>query len=1497
MEGVITFLNSAGKSFVDFAVVMLVQSSLLIIVLLGLELILRKRVRAVLRYWLWMLILVKLMLPTTLSSPTGLAYWIGDKLPGILQQKSSTGEESGITSAGLELLEVIPIREVRVFASPTSGINPPPEAVSFVEAGAAGGLSITWQAVVFLTWLAAVITMTLLLIQRMFFVRGLVAQSKNPSEPMVDLLERCREQLGVRRAVRLKLSPVTASPSICGLFRPTILVPQTLSEKLNARQLKSILLHELAHIKRRDLLVSFVQTVLQIIYIYNPLLWVANAIIRKIREEAVDEMVLVAMGEQAEDYPETLLSVSKLAFSRPALSLRLIGVAESRKALISRIEYIASRPFPKKAKIGITGLIAVVIIAAILLPMAKAEKMDAEAEIDETWGEVVEGVQMRVRPERQTWYEGQTPRFLVDMRNNGTVELELGLTQEHWEVELDGLWYRVGSVYSGVFSTLIFGPGEVHKDIEFYPGEWSEWNINGKALEFTPGWHTVRLAFGPSTRDRAHWRRLRVVSNTLVIEVLPTGEKADNVGTKGDAATTLQAELYEVWRQRDRDLAGAEASGLQLLKKYEKPEEQALIYYQLAEIYAQSGQISPSKTVEYAEAGWWYLHDPVKKARLFVFWGDALQLSKGRREVARIYLRGLKFCLRFGLPGEKPELPAVSAHTVDGPPEMVEEYRRRNHIEMAAWKHAKRTRELIEHRQALTGQIVQLYAREPDAFDELRELVMKYLHSEEAAEVLIAAAMAYRRNPKVGIPVITRMGPDPNPDADLHWGQAAEGIRVRLRTDTRLWAAGDVPKFKLDVRNDGSRILLLTSAPDCWGIEVDGVWYKAAIPMLGGAKGMSFGPDKRWYDLLLSLDMALGGRSKNGGLELTPGRHTVRATLAKAPSGDGVTVPVRAVSNPVEIEIVSDEETKKSGSDVIADVYKQLDQIVELSGWKPQMSFGDALEELKNSVEPPLRIVVLWKDLAENADIEQSTQINIGPLPPVRLSMALELLLKSVSGGKVELGYIVEDGVITIATVDSLPNRLETRVYDIALLVGPPLLAGYGGGFYGQYGGHKASAEDVARKAARPNELAKLIQETIEPDSWCGASGEGEIHIYDNRKLIVYQTREVHEKIEKLLGNMRRPGLGEAGIPYPKEFSYPVPWWQAVRAGEPNSAVQIESRFILVAPDANEIGELLEEVEGFEIAPLVAEPNLRHYLLNDGQRGRLLKLIKGDPNCGMTLTAPRVTVLSGESAALSIQTQTVIAPPPQVSGQILPGMIGPGTAETIPTGTTLTITPIISADKKDILLNLNVRMNNFLGMKGYIFETPLADGTVAEYEQELPQIETVSLQTRVSIPDGATLLLAGQKVKSKGEQDGEIVEKDLLILVKAEIVDVDPNDAGALGFMRYGGYGGAYDPGRYGGYGPYGGRYGGYGGHRPYGGYGGSYGPRHYGDYGGYGGGYGTYGGSARYRAGYGGHYGGGSGGGYGGGFGAYPAVPPVIIKEPNSPDGNSPAPGASRRR
>ena len=79
MNSVVETLNQWGARFEDFALPMLLQSSLLIVALFALDLVLRNRVRAVVRYGLWILLLIKLVLPPSFAAPTGLAYWLAQK--------------------------------------------------------------------------------------------------------------------------------------------------------------------------------------------------------------------------------------------------------------------------------------------------------------------------------------------------------------------------------------------------------------------------------------------------------------------------------------------------------------------------------------------------------------------------------------------------------------------------------------------------------------------------------------------------------------------------------------------------------------------------------------------------------------------------------------------------------------------------------------------------------------------------------------------------------------------------------------------------------------------------------------------------------------------------------------------------------------------------------------------------------------------------------------------------------------------------------------------------------------------------------------------------------------------------------------------------------------------------------------------------------------------------------------------------------------------------
>ncbi len=154
--------------------------------------------------------------------------------------------------------------------------------------------------------------------------------------------------------------------------------------------------------------------------------------------------------------------------------------------------------------------------------------------------------------------------------------------------------------------------------------------------------------------------------------------------------------------------------------------------------------------------------------------------------------------------------------------------------------------------------------------------------------------------------------------------------------------------------------------------------------------------------------------------------------------------------------------SENQGQQTSKTAYKKVSRITAgPSSFTPDMSFNEAINILRNSTIPKLNIAVLWKDLEENADIYRDTPIGIDGVSKVPLRTHLKLLLMSVSAGSAgKLGYVVDDGVIIIATQGSLPKKMKTRVYDITDLVSAPanfrLMPGLGMPFgYGQmpYGG------------------------------------------------------------------------------------------------------------------------------------------------------------------------------------------------------------------------------------------------------------------------------------------------------------------------------------------------------------------------------------------------------------------------------------------------------------
>lgn len=368
MRPVIHTLNEAGGLFVAHAGAMFVQAGILIVLLWLFDRVLRRHLRASLRYWLWVLILVKLVLPPGFSLPTGVGNWIG-RVAGVPAVRVATAPRVEGVSPSVEGQPA----SVRGQGART------PRGPGLPRAGRGDGrdtasapVRLQWPGVLLATWLAGVFVLVAALLMRAVRVRRIVREAEPPDEAMCGLLARCQRDVGLAGDVELKLTGDLSGPAVCRVWRPVILVPRALTDGLPEDERRAILIHELCHIKRGDPWVNLAQTLLQVFYFYHPLVRLANASIRRVREQAVDERVLVCLQGQLQCYSHALIDIASAVTLRARFGVGLIGVLESTTRLNERIELMLHRPTPHHAGLGIKGLATLVALGCTLLPMAAA---------------------------------------------------------------------------------------------------------------------------------------------------------------------------------------------------------------------------------------------------------------------------------------------------------------------------------------------------------------------------------------------------------------------------------------------------------------------------------------------------------------------------------------------------------------------------------------------------------------------------------------------------------------------------------------------------------------------------------------------------------------------------------------------------------------------------------------------------------------------------------------------------------------------------------------------------------------------------------------------------------------------------------------------------------------------------------------------------------------------------------------------------------------------
>ncbi|GHV41859.1 BlaR1 family beta-lactam sensor/signal transducer [Clostridia bacterium] len=171
----------------------------------------------------------------------------------------------------------------------------------------------------------------------------LVRESVKPSDNdrLNELLEAAKAELNVKQRVTLGLSVLVKSPMTVGVMKPLVILPFELSARFDEDEVRHVLLHELTHIGRMDSLVNHLLCLLQAVYWWNPLVYIAFHKIREDREISCDYSVLNRLPNGgALRYGETVISFARKRPRIESLSMAM-EMGGTKRELIKRIEKIA----------------------------------------------------------------------------------------------------------------------------------------------------------------------------------------------------------------------------------------------------------------------------------------------------------------------------------------------------------------------------------------------------------------------------------------------------------------------------------------------------------------------------------------------------------------------------------------------------------------------------------------------------------------------------------------------------------------------------------------------------------------------------------------------------------------------------------------------------------------------------------------------------------------------------------------------------------------------------------------------------------------------------------------------------------------------------------------------------------------------------------------------------------------------------------------------------
>jgi beta-lactamase regulating signal transducer with metallopeptidase domain len=207
------------------------------------------------------------------------------------------------------------------------------------------------------------------------------------------------EEFSSRRDVRICVSDEINAPTAVGFIRPAVLMPDWTLSELTGEKLRSVLLHELGHLRRWDDWTNLLQKILRAIFFFHPAVWWIDSRLCLEREMACDDLVLAETND-ARGYAECLVSLAEKSMVRRGIALAVAAVGRVRQMTLRLGRILDQNSRGAVSRLAVAGLsvfgILVIAVSAHLPAMVILQEPAPSSSVLAKAGDIVVSPEVKV---------------------------------------------------------------------------------------------------------------------------------------------------------------------------------------------------------------------------------------------------------------------------------------------------------------------------------------------------------------------------------------------------------------------------------------------------------------------------------------------------------------------------------------------------------------------------------------------------------------------------------------------------------------------------------------------------------------------------------------------------------------------------------------------------------------------------------------------------------------------------------------------------------------------------------------------------------------------------------------------------------------------------------------------------------------------------------------------------------------------------------------------